>query len=174
VNHIGYILEALANRKNEDYDRPFWLYHVDEIEPEPGDILCKNRAGTTWTYGGLEGDRLHKADDGTWEVTDYSGKSHGDIVVKKYAKDGNRYIETIGGNTRDLGTNGKYDTADTVGRKIWRLPPENSSGHLVMVNEDLSDASQGVFDPSEDFVFAFVRLPKLGLAFSGGSGQAVA
>lgn len=171
--HMRYIVQALVNKLNTDYNKPFWLHNVGEIEPKPGDIICKNR-GESWTYGGLIQNKVTKNDQGIYEVSDDSGVSHGDIVVENYSKNGNRYIETIGGNTRDLGSNGEYDIAHTVGRKIWRLPPENTSGNIVMVNKNYTDASEDRFDLEEDYVFAIVRIPKLSLALAGSSDQAIA
>ena len=44
--HSNYIAAAKQNRIDKNFANPFWLYRLNEVKPEPGDFLCKNRPGT--------------------------------------------------------------------------------------------------------------------------------
>jgi hypothetical protein len=43
--HSDYIRAAKQNRVAKNQANPFWLYRLDEIKPEAGDFLCRNRPG---------------------------------------------------------------------------------------------------------------------------------
>ena len=43
--HANYIRAAKQNRINKNFANPFWLFRLDEVKPEAGDFLCKNRPG---------------------------------------------------------------------------------------------------------------------------------
>jgi hypothetical protein len=97
--HMEYIVGSLRNRERSDRSRPFWLVdHVElqnEVAPEPGDLLCFNRANSQHTYASLRrqfwsGGRQNKPT---------SGVSHCRVVVGTGADArGQPYIEAIGGN----------------------------------------------------------------------------
>jgi peptidoglycan hydrolase-like protein with peptidoglycan-binding domain len=76
-SHAAYIVEAknnrLANKSN-----PFKAYPISEVKPEPGDLVCKSRAGSGATYDSIR----------------RGMKTHCDIVTE--VKPGS--ITTIGGN----------------------------------------------------------------------------
>ena len=48
-SHASYLVYAIENRKNY-LDEPFKAYRTDEVEPEVGDIVCKNRGGGNAAY----------------------------------------------------------------------------------------------------------------------------
>jgi hypothetical protein len=59
VNHASYLIYAKDNRLNYP-DEPFKAYRTEEVEPEVGDIVCKNRDGGNATYEDIQvGDPLH-------------------------------------------------------------------------------------------------------------------
>lgn len=43
ASHSVYIRDAIVNRLNRDYSRPFWFYRLDEIQPSLGDIVVRHR-----------------------------------------------------------------------------------------------------------------------------------
>ena len=128
--HITFTVHALANRLNTDRDRPFWLYRIDEVTPEPGDILCKNRKVdgdcTDHSFESLRDRVSQNQQTNRYEVTNPFGHSHTDIVVRETVQGGTTYVETIGGNARDLS-----NTTDTVGRKRWELDADGHVEHEV-------------------------------------------
>jgi hypothetical protein len=77
--HRTYIARAVQNRLDNN-DNPFKAYRLNEVVPEPGDIVCKEREGSGATYDNIT--------DGTARDT------HSDIVTE--VKPGE--IVTIGGN----------------------------------------------------------------------------
>lgn len=130
VRHITFTVHALANRLNHDFDRPFWLYRVDEITPEPGDILCLNRkvSGncTGHTFDSLRRRISLDTKTNRYEVRNPYGSSHTDIVVERIDDGGTTYVETVGGNAGDLS-----GVEDTVGRKRWKLDADGHVEHQV-------------------------------------------
>gem|GEM_PF-5776878 len=100
--HLTYIVGALRNRERSDQNRPFWL--VDEIEvqreadPKSGDLICFNRPVnghmTTHSYTSLR----NRYWSGGNQNRAVSGSSHASIVVGTTTHNGQRYVETIGGN----------------------------------------------------------------------------
>lgn len=164
VAHLRYVVHALLNRKNEDLDRPFWLYEPDEVRPQVGDILCKNRGG------GFTADRLANTyieEDPSGDGTEYrikpdasiGGVSHCDVVVStEEGPDGTLFFETLGGNTYDY----EEEMYDTVGRKRWKVTDDGPV--LVNAAGEVSD----VWDPDEDRVFGFIRVVAWEILASGG------
>ncbi len=54
--HARYAHAAKQNRVDRAFANPFWLYRLDEVKPEVGDFLCKNRPGTTaLTFDNIQG-----------------------------------------------------------------------------------------------------------------------
>jgi hypothetical protein len=99
--HMRYVHAAKQNTVNRVVDNPFWLCDVDNALPEPGDLICMNRAGSTFTY----------------DTVRPSGSSHSDIVVSVNRQAGT--ITVIGGNKSDsvnsqilhLNSDGTVDTS---------------------------------------------------------------
>ncbi len=162
---MDYIVQALVNRKNEDYDKPFWLYDIGEQFIMSGDILCKNRGDDPdYTFDYLAysaNNKIKRSTNSIWTVSSSTGSAHTDIIVDRVIEDGNSFIYTLGGNTLDLGPNGDYTDsngtpfASAVGRKKWKLPAAFEDD-IVMVNEDNSRSN--LFDPSVDSVFAVISI----------------
>lgn len=120
AKHITYIVGALRNRERAQRDRPFWLYGVDEIAPQPGDIICKTRSGgAAYTYASLKRDFFDNGND----TKSPSGKSHTDVAIGCVDRGGTKYIQVIGGNTGD-----DDGTQDTVGMKEYEL---DAAGMIV-------------------------------------------
>lgn len=80
IRHAVYIHWAKLNREANN-ESPFKAYATDEVLPEPGDLVCKARAGSGATYKNLKADM----------------KSHCDYVIA--VEDGK--LATIGGNVSD-------------------------------------------------------------------------
>ena len=79
--HSRYILDAKRAREEQDTSAPFWLFRLEEHQPQLGDLVC------AW--------RTHPR---TFDDLPPSGfKSHCDIVVE--IRRGQ--VRTIGGNVRD-------------------------------------------------------------------------
>lgn len=79
--HAVYIHAAKQNRASRDALNPFWLFDIDEKEPEEGDFLCKNRPNKTVTFATIPA--------GGFET-------HVDIVVA--VDRANNELTTLGGN----------------------------------------------------------------------------
>jgi hypothetical protein len=145
---MTYIVEALVNRKNRDLDRPFWLYKAEDLSPQVGDILCKPWNETpcaNLTLAGLESQFIEKKASGEYAIKGTpTGHSHTDVVVRRFSDDGTDYIETLGGNTRDLS-----GVAHTVGRRRWRL---NANGRV----DACVDRNNEVIEDCPPF--AFIRI----------------
>lgn len=77
ASHSNYVIETTINRE-ADPDADFTAWGINEQRPEPSDIVCKTRAGSTATYGNVP--------SGT--------PLHCDIVTKVNSDT----IEVIGGN----------------------------------------------------------------------------
>lgn len=59
ASHAAYLIYARDNRLNYP-DEPFKAYKTNEVTPEVGDIVCKNRAGGDASYDDIAvGDPLH-------------------------------------------------------------------------------------------------------------------
>lgn len=121
--HISYIVQALANREQSDMNKPFWLYGSDEIGEAPfemGDIICFNRQTQngwgTYSYSSLRNAYWDDDSNGlNTAVENIGGSAHCNIIVSVYEENGDKYIETIGGNE-----------GDSVRRRKWKLD-ENGS-----------------------------------------------
>ncbi|WP_404386476.1 DUF2272 domain-containing protein [Knoellia locipacati] len=71
--HARYAFAARTNREKKmmGFANPFWLYRLDEIKPEVGDFLCKNRPGSNAvTFDGLQGTEASHVDIVTEVVSD--------------------------------------------------------------------------------------------------------
>ena len=77
ASHSNYVIETTVNRE-ADIDADFTAWDITEQKPEPSDIVCKTRAGSTATYGNVP--------SGT--------PLHCDIVTKVNSDS----IEVVGGN----------------------------------------------------------------------------
>lgn len=78
--HARYAHAAKQNRVNRAFANPFWLYRLDEVKPEVGDFLCKNRVGTNaLTFDNIQGTEA----------------SHVDIVTEVVSP---QQLEACGGN----------------------------------------------------------------------------
>ena len=61
--HARYLVAAKKNRQEKNLANLFWLYRLDEVRPEVGDLLCKNRLGSAAvTYDNLTKDDLSHVD----------------------------------------------------------------------------------------------------------------
>ena len=83
--HANYIRAAKQNRVTKNFANPFWLYRLDEVKPEAGDFLCKNRPGVN---------------DLTFDNIPSGSTSHVDIVTsvtdaQLLATGGNRGNHTV-------------------------------------------------------------------------------
>jgi subtilisin family serine protease len=113
--HMNFIVGALRNRERSDRNRPFWLLDHIELQNEvtlaPGDLLCFNRCRpqpgapasadcpvnqvmTTHSYDSLR----RQFWSGGNANRDVFGHSHTAIIVGTVVRNGQRFIETIGGN----------------------------------------------------------------------------
>ncbi len=89
--HMIYVYAAKQNVTNKDHDNPFWLCDVSNALPEPGDLICRNRGSSNYTY----------------ETIQPKGPSHCDIVVEvDYS---NNRMSVIGGNKNPPGNTGTVD-----------------------------------------------------------------
>lgn len=52
--HMVYVYAAKQNRVNQAVDNPFWLCDVATAVPEPGDMICRNRDGSDYTYATVQ------------------------------------------------------------------------------------------------------------------------
>lgn len=98
--HLHYVTYALLNRKNDDafgtvFPSPVRLFGPDEVDPRPGDLLCKNRGGNTFSLAEIESRFLssESTEQGTVytpsePMEDISGASHVDVVVASEEKNG--------------------------------------------------------------------------------------
>jgi N-acetylmuramoyl-L-alanine amidase len=120
--HMTYVVGALRNREGQRKDRPFWLYGIDEIIPQPGDILCRNRKGNSFTYPSL---KLQYWDNGN-DSKAPAGASHSDVAIGYNDYGTSRKIELVGGNVSNTvgSTLAKVD-------EIGRLVDKGASGSNV-------------------------------------------
>ena len=109
-NHAKYIAAAKAARQRNDSAR-FSAYAVDEVKPEPGDLVCRDRGspcgGTTYV----------NVDDGNERLT------HCDIVTEVRSDS----VTAIGGNTGGQACSGPNDGC-TVSAKSIKL---DSRGYVA-------------------------------------------
>lgn len=136
--HSRYTIEALVNRLNRDYSRPFWLFRPSEVSVAVGDIIVKARTNQTIEFdrqffelSGTAPNTLPRIrfENGKWEWGRGEFTSHADMVLDIVTEGGTQYAYTIGGNTEHLD-----GTADTVGKKKYRL---SAAGEVV---EEVYDA----------------------------------
>jgi len=89
-SHAAYLIYARDNRLNYP-DEPFKAYRTDEVEPEAGDIICKNRAGGDASYDDIAvGDPLHCdiiTEVGWWEVDAIGGNLSDTVKEVSYDLD---------------------------------------------------------------------------------------
>lgn len=127
AGHSQYILEALVNRLNRDYMRPFWLFRHTEVPVAVGDIICKSRAGASLDFDETllslsNGQPRIRFRGGEWSWGPGEFTSHADIVHSfEVAPDGSRFVFTVGGNIQHLD-----NTANTAGKKKYRLAHNGS------------------------------------------------
>ncbi|MBN7769291.1 helix-hairpin-helix domain-containing protein [Marinobacter daepoensis] len=116
--HNRYIRQALCNRLNRDYLKPFWLFRPDEVELEVGDIVGAPRAGfandfsfTTSFFGTPDGLPMIRRKNGVWETGEGEFASHTDMVLRLEDRTSDAPADTvaklqnalvIGGNTAHL------------------------------------------------------------------------
>jgi GH24 family phage-related lysozyme (muramidase) len=110
--HMKYVSAAKQNTVNKTSDNPFWLCNVNNALPEPGDLICRNRGSSNFTFD---------------TVTD-SGSSHSDIVVevdysnnKMIVIGGNKTGDTVGREEIRLTNNGLIDTSYGAQNKIFAV-----------------------------------------------------
>ena len=61
--HARYAHAAKQNRVTKAFANPFWLYRLGEVKPEVGDLLCKNRPGSTaLTFENIQGTETSHVD----------------------------------------------------------------------------------------------------------------
>ena len=138
--HSRYASEALLNRLNRRYDKPFWFFRKDERSPEIGDIILKGRPNKSidWRTAFFEPIPSGKtqvklvSEKWIWGGREYG--SHADIVIEKdeTSEEINvngtmtkvAFLNTIGGNTTDY----LSDQSHTVGKKRYAI---NEKGFIV-------------------------------------------
>lgn len=103
--HTTYTYYAKKNEVDKN-DNPFKAYPASKAKPEVGDIVVRNRGGSTFTY-----DNLKPGEPGT----------HGDIVVSV----GPHSIELIGGNKGNKTSGHKGVTVNKVSLAI------NDEGYIT-------------------------------------------
>lgn len=129
TTHTTFTFYAKENRLQNN-SNPFKAYRINERKPEPGDIVVRNRNGSSFSYE---------------NVQPHTTPSHSDIVVS--VKSG--YIEVIGGNV-----------SQSVSRKRINLDSNgyiNSPDHFAIIKiEDQSNGLQqetaSVTTPSDSCV----------------------
>lgn len=129
AGHITYIREALRNRECPGTQRcqdaaqvtghRFLLYRPTEVAPLAGDLICKNRGNSNFSYNGLQ-QSVCANGQCLW------GQTHCDIVEQVRP---NQHVVTIGGNTAN--TLGVQTPAHTVGARDLAI---NQAGLLTNVN----------------------------------------
>jgi competence ComEA-like helix-hairpin-helix protein len=133
--HSRYTIEALVNRLNRDYGRPFWLFRPDEVPVAIGDIVVKARGGATIDFNEVffelsQGTPRLVFEKGVWRWGGGEFTSHADMVMEIVDDGGgNRFAYTIGGNTEHL-----TGDVNTVGKKKYLL---DATGHI---DEEVYDA----------------------------------
>ena len=61
--HAAYAHAAKQNRVGKVFANPFWLYRLTEVKPEVGDLLCRNRRGSSAiTFENLQGNEASHVD----------------------------------------------------------------------------------------------------------------
>lgn len=91
--HLDYIVGALRNRLRGDLSKRFWLFNIGELIPRPGDFVCNNRSGSTWTYSYLF-ERYWGKDGNRSDIPVIPAEGHCEIVTKINVDS----ITLIGGN----------------------------------------------------------------------------
>jgi hypothetical protein len=86
AGHMRYVHAAKQNSVNRNMDNPFWLCNVTNAMPEPGDLICKNRGNSHFTF----------------DTVQPSGFSHCDMVVSIDFQAGTMTV--IGGNKAEPGS----------------------------------------------------------------------
>lgn len=120
--HSRYTTQALINRLNRDYSKPFWLFRPSEVSVDVGDIIVKSRAGTQLNFDEdffrvAAGMPRIKFENGEWSFGGSEFTSHADMVLELTTDGaGNRFAMTIGGNTSHL-----TGVDDTVGKQKYLL-----------------------------------------------------
>ncbi|MEZ6133398.1 MAG: DUF2272 domain-containing protein [Pirellulaceae bacterium] len=111
LRHMAYIAQAARNVG--DNTRPFWLFDINDpnVVPEHGDILCLN-FDSSHTFNSIHEEWVVRKPS---EVA--TGHSHGDIVIGHFEDNGQRWIETIGGNVGNTVGSRRY-SVDANGRLI--------------------------------------------------------
>lgn len=89
--HMTYVYAAKQNTVNKNQDNPFWLCSVNNALPEPGDLICRNRGSSNFTYENVQA----------------SGASHCDIVVEVDYNNSRMFV--TGGNKNPHGNTGTVD-----------------------------------------------------------------
>lgn len=131
-SHSHYIVEALINRLNRDYEKPFWLFRPTEVPVAEGDIVVRSRGG-----GGLSFDRslvgnhpgtaprpIIRFRNGQWSHRSGYFDSHTDMVLDLETNPG--FVDTIGGNTSHLD-----GTSNTVGKRRYQVQADGTLGPEV-------------------------------------------
>ena len=152
ASHSRYIAEALINRLNRDYSRPFWLYRLDEVAVEVGDIICKSSgnppADERIIFDDLLGIERVSRDqyvsflqfrNRMWSWNGDWLNSHSDIIMEvgdvTVGSTTLRCATTVGGNTTHTVQSPVRE--DTVAQKRYRLTQDNQVAHEV--DRDLTD-----------------------------------
>ncbi len=123
--HTTYTYFAKQNRVAGNSNR-FKAYRTNEVKPEAGDIIVRNRGTSRFTYENVQPDK-----PGT----------HGDIVLKV----NERSVEVIGGNV-----------SDSVSKSTYPLRPDgylDSPNHfaIIKINESVSSGPMPTAVPSSTF-----------------------
>lgn len=175
--HSKYIRQALCNRLNRDYSKPFWLYRADEAEIEEGDLVGVPRGGfaadfdfdlSFFQMSGVDGDVPRIVwQAGEWRLGRGEFTSHTDVVVRFEDRESDDPVEAaftlknalaVGGNTSHIGG----PNAHTCGLKRFamrngRLLPDPDVFVIKLLRErhfddwrDLSRAKLGVEGTEEE------------------------
>ena len=126
VLHSDYIAAAKRNRQNRDFANPFWLYRIDEVQPEVGDLLCKNRPGQN---------------NVTFESVKAGDFTHVDVVT---SVDSATKLTSIGGNRSNTVVK---DTETLVGGFITPASANLAKGPFFAILRVRTNPLEGVALP---------------------------
>lgn len=130
--HRTYVAAAKYSRQQRDSSK-FWAHSVDEVVPEVGDVLCRDRQRENGRCAGTTFDNVDKGD---WPT-------HGDIVTDVFSD----YINVIGGNVG--GPNCRKGSGCTVNQRRVKVDARG----LVLPNQHTCEYFAIVKVPDEPAQF---------------------
>jgi peptidoglycan hydrolase-like protein with peptidoglycan-binding domain len=93
--HARYIVAAKRNRQGNN-GNPFKAYRISEVRPQPGDLVCRRRAGGNTTYDNVQsGHKTHcdvVCEVRPGELITVGGNVSNSVTVTRVKTDGRGYI----------------------------------------------------------------------------------